>query len=226
MLRLALDDPRWLEFVRDAAHSPFHRPAWARLIADCYGYRAFALGLIDESGRLKAGLPIIEADLPSVVGAGSHFPSPITVPRSPCRALWERMLEPGLGFVLLAYAGGVPIAGAVFLASDGTVIYKYSASKREAWSLRPNDLLLWTAIRWAIENDFRLFDFGRTPSSQHGLRAFKAGWTDEHVLAYSTIARRPSGMSLARWAGVGSLVRHSPPWVARYLGELFYRFAA
>src|ERR1051326_2557199 len=61
--------------------------------------------------------------------------------------LWERLLDRGLGFVLLAEHAGACIAGAVFLGWNGTLLYKYSASDSRHWQLRPNNLVLWTAIR-------------------------------------------------------------------------------
>lgn len=58
---LELTDPRWGGFV--AGHPgamPFHHPDWARLLADCYGFRAFALATSDETGVIQAGLPVVE----------------------------------------------------------------------------------------------------------------------------------------------------------------------
>ena len=38
---IALDDPRWLTFVTsNPGAGPFHHPAWAQTIAECYGLRA------------------------------------------------------------------------------------------------------------------------------------------------------------------------------------------
>ena len=51
-------------------------------------------------------------------------------PRRFFELLWERMLAPGLGFVLIARRDGVPIASALFLAANGWVTYKFSASDR------------------------------------------------------------------------------------------------
>ncbi len=54
-------DPRWLRLVRAAPQAtPFHDPAWAELLARCYGYRTLVVGVADESGELCAGAPMIE----------------------------------------------------------------------------------------------------------------------------------------------------------------------
>jgi CelD/BcsL family acetyltransferase involved in cellulose biosynthesis len=58
---LDLSDPCWGEFVaRHPEATPFHHPDWAKLIADCYGFRGFALVTHDETGAIRAGLPIVE----------------------------------------------------------------------------------------------------------------------------------------------------------------------
>lgn len=61
----AIDDPQWEQFV-DAhpAAMPFHLPAWAGLIADCYRFRAFALVAVDTDGELLAGLPVVAVSSP------------------------------------------------------------------------------------------------------------------------------------------------------------------
>jgi CelD/BcsL family acetyltransferase involved in cellulose biosynthesis len=58
---LELTDPRWEDFVaRQPAATPFHHPSWGRLIADCYGFRAFAVAASDATGEIRAGLPAVE----------------------------------------------------------------------------------------------------------------------------------------------------------------------
>jgi hypothetical protein len=64
-LVLQLDVPRWHSFVgsrRDAFS--FHHLAWAALVADCYGYRAFAFTLQASDGDIVAGAPVIEVTDP------------------------------------------------------------------------------------------------------------------------------------------------------------------
>ncbi|MGZ4358962.1 MAG: lipid II:glycine glycyltransferase FemX [Gaiellaceae bacterium] len=141
--------------------------------------------------------------------------------------LWDRIVEPGLGFVLIARLDGVPIAAAVFLAWNGTVIYKYSASDRGALRARPNHLLLWNAIRWGCENGYHSFDFGRTDAENEGLREFKRGWgTEEKPLLYSFLGGRPLRTSSGRLqSAAGAVIRRSPPFVCRAVGELLYKYA-
>jgi hypothetical protein len=63
--RLEIDDSRWAEFVsRHPSASPFHLPAWAALIADCYGFEAFALVARDTDGEILAGAPVMAVPSP------------------------------------------------------------------------------------------------------------------------------------------------------------------
>src|SRR5215218_6383759 len=65
MIVVEIDDPLWTDFVHACpAAVPFHHPAWARLLADCYGYRPFALALSGEAGQIVAGLPVLEVRSP------------------------------------------------------------------------------------------------------------------------------------------------------------------
>jgi CelD/BcsL family acetyltransferase involved in cellulose biosynthesis len=336
-----IDGARWTNFVESCEQAvPFHHPAWAMFVAECYGYEAFALTTMDAEGRITSGLPIIEArsarrrrrwvSLPFTDAceplAGSpaalavladrlaatggeadvesievRAPLPaqtayvhssavthtlalspdheavmrafgraqvrrdirkaeregvtvrcaeastdltdvyydlqartrrrLGVPVQPRRffeLLWERLIEPGLGFVLIAYVGDVPVAGAVFLAWNGTVSYKYSASDPAFWRLCPNNLVIWTAISWGCENGYTSFDFGRSETENAGLRAFKSGWgATEEPLYYSTIADRPPRPSKHRLErAAAAVIRRSPLWVCRAAGTVLYKHAA
>jgi CelD/BcsL family acetyltransferase involved in cellulose biosynthesis len=116
----------------------------------------------------------------------------------------------------------------LFLAWNRTLIYKYSASLPEYLKLRPNNLLLWHAMRWGCENGFHTFDFGRSDADNHGLRKFKSGWGAlERPLAYTTVADHPVARGSGRLLHLaGPVIRRSPPWVCRAAGELLYKYAA
>jgi CelD/BcsL family acetyltransferase involved in cellulose biosynthesis len=142
--------------------------------------------------------------------------------------LLERVLRRGLGFVLSAYSGDVPVASAVFSSWNGTLIYKYGARDERSAKLGANHLLMWTALRWAEENGCHTVDLGRSNLDQDQLRRFKSGWAArEEPLAYSWIARAPIRPSSHRLEEAMALViRNSGSWVCQTLGELFYRYAA
>jgi CelD/BcsL family acetyltransferase involved in cellulose biosynthesis len=339
---LELADPSWVNFVaKHPKSTPFHHPGWARVVANCYGFRAFALATRDVTGAIRAGLPMVEIrhlrggprwvslpytdycpplasaeqdqqDLaaalqratctaavreievrgplaggsavgatalrhvlalsrdPAEVYAGFHRSQVqrnirraeregLTVrqatrpedlvdtfyqlhlrtrrrqgvpvqPRRFFRLLWENVISTGLGSVLIVETSARPIAAAVFLAWNGTVIYKFGASDASTWSLRPNHLLFWHAIRVACENEYRWFDFGRTDAGQEGLRNFKLSWgAAEEPLVYRTLGGRPEPASAAEGMAtrvLGPVIRHGPLLLCRAVGETLYRYVA
>jgi CelD/BcsL family acetyltransferase involved in cellulose biosynthesis len=141
------------------------------------------------------------------------------------RTLWTTVLGAGLGFVVVASHDGAPIAASLFLAWNGNLIYKYGASDARYWGLRPNQLVIWTAIEWACRRGYRLLDLGRTDFDNRGLRDFKNRWgAVEQPLVYSYLGGSPSSrLSRAPMKAVGRLIRGSPPIVGRLAGEAIYR---
>jgi CelD/BcsL family acetyltransferase involved in cellulose biosynthesis len=334
---LQLDDAAWTQFVAGRADAgPFHHPAWAQMLADCYRFRSFALALHGPDGAVEGGLPMVEVggrlrgtrwvslpftdfcaplaggdDLPAQLdaarrvagvdsievragleGAGAYrqpqghrhvlgleggadevlsglhrstrsgikraardgvVVKPIEslteldrafyrlhlvtrrrlgVPVQPHRffeLLWERMLEPGLGFALGGYLEDEPVAASIFLAHNRHVVYKFSATADEHRRLRGPHAILDAAIRRACEEGATDFDFGRTEAGNEGLREFKLSWgTEEAELSYTTLADQPppeasEGRALK---AVGAVIRRSPPWLGRAIGEVAYRYTA
>jgi CelD/BcsL family acetyltransferase involved in cellulose biosynthesis len=142
--------------------------------------------------------------------------------------IWTRLIENGLGSILLAELDGQAVAGGLFLSWNGTTIYKFGASQPEAWPSRPNHALFWSAICESCARGDRRFDFGRTELANHGLRAFKAAWgAIERPLVYSVLSSGAAQGSegIARRA-LASVIRASPAWLCRRLGEALYRYAA
>jgi len=139
--------------------------------------------------------------------------------------LGRAIIERGLGFVLLAYKDDECLAAGVFLHWQQTLTYKYGASSTDGLSLRPNNLLFWTAISWGCENGYTLFDMGRTDMANTGLREFKSRWGAEEVpLLYSTLsAAPPQPMTGKLMRVLQTVIRNSPVLVCRAAGELLYR---
>lgn len=138
------------------------------------------------------------------------------------------LLQRGHGFISTAYWNDIPIASAVFFAWNGVIIEKYAASDERYWSYCPNNMLNWTEIKWACENGFHTFDWGRIGADQLGLRHFKQGWgAVEEPVAYSYIgAAAPVSDTSAIHNALSLIIRRSQPWVCRAFGEIFYRYAA
>jgi CelD/BcsL family acetyltransferase involved in cellulose biosynthesis len=151
-------------------------------------------------------------------------------PRAFFELLWRMILEPGHGFLYLAYSGRIPVAGAVFLAGQETLTYKYNGSRPEFWRERPNHALIWHAMEWGCENGFRTFDFGLTHFPNHGLREFKRRWAarEEHLHRSVVADTALQGRSLDGLPerALGAVIRNGPLWLCRGVGELLYKHAA
>jgi CelD/BcsL family acetyltransferase involved in cellulose biosynthesis len=148
-------------------------------------------------------------------------------PRRYFQLLWDRMILPGRGFVVLADADGRAVAGGVYLLGGATVTYKYGASDPASWALRPNHAVMSTAIAWATDHGYSSFDFGRTDLDNVGLRQFKESWgAVERPLRYTAFSRHV-GYDRGRRATqvLSPVIRHCPAFVCRGLGEVLYRYA-
>jgi hypothetical protein len=102
------------------------------------------------------------------------------------REIHKHIISLEKGRVLLAFENKGPcIAGAVFYSFNGRVVFKYGASDRSAHQMRPNNLVMWEAIKTYSQNGSRSFDFGRTDLDHKGLLQFKKGWgTTEGQIHY------------------------------------------
>jgi CelD/BcsL family acetyltransferase involved in cellulose biosynthesis len=86
------------------------------------------------------------------------------------------VLEPGHGFVAIARHEERPVAAAVFFHEGHGALYKFGASDHEFQHLRPNNLLMWEAIKHCAAGGFAELRFGRTSLYNDGLRHFKLGF--------------------------------------------------
>ena len=147
-------------------------------------------------------------------------------PRSFFDRIHEHVIAAGHGFVALARHKGRIIAGAVYFHFRDQAIYKYGASDREHLALRPNNLVMWEAIRWCCRNGIRTFSFGRTEPGNEGLLQFKRGWgAVEQTLNYYRYDMKAGAFT----AGVSgpktsyAVFKLMPEPMLRLAGELMYR---
>jgi len=93
------------------------------------------------------------------------------------------ILSQNLGFVAVASHDGKKIAASVFFQLGGRAIYKYGASDFAWQQLRPNQLVMWTAMQWLARNGATRLHLGKTSLTNEGLRRFKLnlGATEEKI---------------------------------------------
>lgn len=140
-------------------------------------------------------------------------------------SIQRNLIDKGLGFLFNAYSEDKCVSTALFLQSGNSLTYKYGASNSAGQKSRANNLLFWTAIRWGCENGYEIFDFGKTANSNQGLKKFKSRWgADEVALTYSHLPLSPQSDSNGIYMRVmNALIRNSPIWVCRIMGEVLYR---
>jgi len=99
--------------------------------------------------------------------------------------IYEHIIRPGLGFIVLAQRGSRPIAAAIFFRFGKNALYKYGASDKRFQELRANNLVMWQGIQFLARNGAEKLHFGRTACENDGLRRFKLSWgTEEDTIDY------------------------------------------
>jgi len=134
----------------------------------------------------------------------------------------------GQGFVSIALLEGEPVAAGVYFAHNGTLTAKFGASDPKHRATGAGSLCDWEVMVAAVSEGFHTLDFGRTDCDAAGLRAYKAGWgAEETPLVYTQVGRNAQGAARPQVGSLpGLIIRESPPWVCRALGEMFYRWSA
>jgi hypothetical protein len=111
--------------------------------------------------------------------------------------IYEYIIKPGLGFIVLARRGSRPIAAAVFFRFGKNAVYKYGASDKRFQEFRANNLVMWQGIQLLARTGVEKLHFGRTDCENDGLRRFKLSWdTQEETINYFRVD--PSGRQCLR----------------------------
>jgi hypothetical protein len=106
--------------------------------------------------------------------------------------IYQHIIKPGLGFVVLAQHWSRPIAAAILFRFGKNALYKYGASDEKFQELRANNLVMWQGIQFLARNGAEKLHFGRTECENDGLRRFKLSWgPEEETIDYFRVD--PSG---------------------------------
>lgn len=144
--------------------------------------------------------------------------------------IWQEFSAHDGIVTLLARVNGEPIAGAIYLAWNDVLYYKFGASVAAALPMRPNDALFWTALRWASDRGFRLLDWGLSDLDQPGLIAYKRKWVSEErrIVTLRSLTGDPAGRRDVSEL-LGTLARlltddAVPDHITERAGSLLYRY--
>lgn len=152
------------------------------------------------------------------------------VPAQPFRffeKIWEKMY-PGFMNLLLAEYNNEIIAAILLFTFKDTLLYAYGASDDKFLYLRPNNLLLWSAIESGCNSNLHFFDFGRTSRDEKGLLSFKERWnTENHEITYYYHPMIPnltsSNRSSLRYRLMTNFWTKIPTSMSKTLGPVFLK---
>jgi hypothetical protein len=142
----------------------------------------------------------------------------------------EHVISKGQGFVTLALHENATIAASVYFHFGAAAIYKYGASDKRYQHLRPNNLVMWVAIRRCIQDGCTSLSLGRTDLDGDGLRQFKMGWgaSEQSISYYKYDIRTGEFFSSNRrtnWV-TSRAAACLPLSILRVAGSLLYRHMA
>ena len=134
------------------------------------------------------------------------------IPPRPLRlfeVIWDILAPLGLARLLLAQrncTGGQSrlLAGCLFLAHNGTVMYAFNGCDPTELEYRPNDAIHWQAITDACQAGRRRYDFGEDSGGNNGLVRFKEKCSAVHKSL-------PLPLPAATGSGTGSAFARSLP---------------
>jgi lipid II:glycine glycyltransferase (peptidoglycan interpeptide bridge formation enzyme) len=136
------------------------------------------------------------------------------------------VLEPGHGFVATATLERRPLAASIFFHRGAQALYKFGASDHAFQELRPNNLMMWAAIKRCASHGFNSLHLGRTSLANDGLRRFKLAFGareermeyhkyDFATRAFVTDVDRADG-------GLNRIFRCLPSPLLRLAGQMLY----
>lgn len=150
-------------------------------------------------------------------------PQPLTF----FKEIFDHILSRGLGLVVLAFYKEKAIAGAIYFHFGDTAIYKYGASDLLYQHLRPNNLVMWEAIKWYSRKGYKKFCLGRTEPENQGLIQFKSGWgaKEYKIYYYRYDLRKEAFVPITpRERGFhNKLFTNLPSLIFKMLGGLLYK---
>jgi hypothetical protein len=140
--------------------------------------------------------------------------------------IYEEIIKPGDGFIVLARSGSRILAAAVFFRYGKTAVYKFGASDELFQEFRGNNLVMWEAIKFLTQGGCKMLHFGRTSLGNEGLRRFKAGWgATEGILEYFRFVPQTKAWKTGTDSSSGlhnKFFRTLPKAVNRLAGAVIY----
>jgi lipid II:glycine glycyltransferase (peptidoglycan interpeptide bridge formation enzyme) len=97
-------------------------------------------------------------------------------PEAFLRAIFEKLITQGDGFMILAEHGGRHVCGLLNLGHGTTIFGTHSAAVPQARQLLATPLAMWKSVEVACARGYTRFDLGRCENTAAGLLNFKKQW--------------------------------------------------
>lgn len=139
--------------------------------------------------------------------------------------IFKYIISSNKGVVIIVSNKKKSIAGAVYFHFKGKAIYKYGASERAFQHLRPNNLVMWEAIKWYARQGYETLSLGRTETENKGLLQFKRGWDtkEEKLHYYKYDLKKEYFVKNNKVKSSYNLFRIMPLNLLRFTGNVLYR---
>ena len=144
------------------------------------------------------------------------------------RNMWEILSAEKLATLLIAEFRGRPVASLLLFKFNGRMSAEVAQIDEEYRNMSPNILLFWEAIKLGVQENFKVFDFGRTSPEHRSLQEFKSRWgtniADLRCLYYP--AKKGLGLvngRSKRYKLLQFVCKHTPRFVQPFIGEFCYR---
>lgn len=149
-------------------------------------------------------------------------------PRRFFQAIFRHLVEPGLGYILLAEREGQVLAALLCLRHKDVTLDKYALNDSRLREYRGSHVVMWRAIEMELERGARWYDMGRSDARAESLHRFKAQWGGREADAPYFYCPKAGGMNTEDPKGkkqtlVNTFSRWAPEPVFLLAGNLAYR---
>jgi hypothetical protein len=145
------------------------------------------------------------------------------------KKVFDHIITKGYGNIVSASHSGKIVAASIFFHFGKKSIFKFGASDMALQIFRPNNLLMWEAIKWYSQKGYETMSLGRTNIGDRGLSHFKRtfGGIERRLKYYRYDIRNRKFLEKGSRYGESyrRLLARAPISVLRLAGRLFYRHA-
>jgi len=142
--------------------------------------------------------------------------------------MWEILSQEKKISLLIAQYRGEPIATLLLFKFKGRISAEVAQIDESFRNMSPNIFLFWEAIKQGVQENYRIFDFGRTAPNNQTLLDFKSRWGTSVSNIYCFYYPVEKGQGVIdsyskRYKLLQLLCHYTPEFVQPYIGGFCYR---